>query len=255
MNTVTVKNIILGEGRPKICVPLVAEHSDGLRTALAGLENAAFDIVEFRADFFSEAGNTAFIMERLRETRQALPDTPLLFTFRRAEEGGCCPMPQEGYFSLVQTAIRSGLIDIIDIELFAGEDNVKATVALAKANGVAALLCNHDFDKTPPKEEIIGRLKTMQDWGADICKIAVMPQSAADVAVLLDATQTMFHRYAQQPLITMAMGKLGAVSRLAGETFGSAITFGSAGKPSAPGQIDSNDLRFILDILSGHTPE
>ena len=80
-------------------------------------------------------------------------------------------------------------------------------------------------------------------------------KSAADVAVLLDATQTMFHRYARQPLITMAMGKLGAVSRLAGETFGSAITFGSAGKPSAPGQIDSNDLHFILDILSGHTPE
>ncbi|MDO5073529.1 MAG: type I 3-dehydroquinate dehydratase [Neisseria animaloris] len=251
MNTVKIKNTVLGAGSPKICVPLVAKDSDGLQTALAGLQGLTFDVVEFRADFLERAADGGYIMECLREVRAALPDTPLLFTFRRAEEGGECPVPPEVYFSLVQAAIRSGLTDIIDIELFAGEAEVKETVALAKANGVAALLCNHDFDKTPPKEEIIGRLKTMQDWGADICKIAVMPQSAADVLVLLDATQTMFNRYARQPLVTMAMGRLGVVSRLAGETFGSAMTFGSAGTASAPGQIGANDLRFILNVLAG----
>ncbi|MCS4534628.1 type I 3-dehydroquinate dehydratase [Neisseria montereyensis] len=251
MNTVTVKNLTLGDGIPKIAVPLVAEDSDGLKAALADIRRADFDILEFRADFFKEARNADYIIERLRETRQALPDTPLLFTFRRAEEGGSCPMPESAYFNLIQTAISSGLIDMIDIELFAAADQVKETVAIAKAQGIAVLMCNHDFDNTPPKAEIIGRLKTMQDWGADICKIAVMPHSPADVLVLLDATQTMFQEYAVQPLVTISMGKLGIISRLAGATFGSAITFGTAGKASAPGQIGADDLRFILNTLSG----
>ncbi|OSI18819.1 3-dehydroquinate dehydratase [Neisseria dentiae] len=251
MNTVKIKNTVLGEGSPKIAVPLVAKDSDGLQAALQDLQGLSFDVVEFRADFLERAADAGYVMDCLRQVREALPDTPLLFTFRRAEEGGECPVSQEVYFALVQAAIRSGLADIVDIELFAGDAEVKETVALAKAQGVAALLCNHDFYETPPKEDIIARLQTMQDWGADICKIAVMPQSPADVLVLLDATQTMFGRYAKQPLVTMAMGKIGVISRLAGETFGSAMTFGAAKKASAPGQINANDLRVILNILAG----
>ncbi|WP_373746792.1 type I 3-dehydroquinate dehydratase [Neisseria dentiae] len=251
MNTVKIKNTVLGEGSPKIAVPLVAKDSDGLQAALQDLQGLSFDVVEFRADFLERAADAGYVMDCLRQVRAALPDTPLLFTFRRAEEGGECPVSQEVYFGLVQAAIRSGLADIVDIELFAGDAEVKETVALAKAQGVAALLCNHDFYETPPKEDIIARLQTMQDWGADICKIAVMPQSPADVLVLLDATQTMFDRYAKQPLVTMAMGKIGVISRLAGETFGSAMTFGAAKKASAPGQINANDLRAILNILAG----
>ncbi|WP_373706852.1 type I 3-dehydroquinate dehydratase [Neisseria dentiae] len=251
MNTVKIKNTVLGEGSPKIAVPLVAKDSDGLQAALQDLQGLSFDVVEFRADFLERAADAGYVMDCLRQVRAALPDTPLLFTFRRAEEGGECPVSQEVYFGLVQAAIRSGLADIVDIELFAGDTEVKETVALAKAHGVAGLLCNHDFYETPPKEDIIARLQTMQDWGADICKIAVMPQSPADVLVLLDATQTMFRHYAKQPLVTMAMGKIGVISRLAGETFGSAMTFGAAKKASAPGQINANDLRVILNILAG----
>ena len=77
----------------------------------------------------------------------------------------------------------------------------------------------------------------MQRLGADICKIATMPHSPADVLTLLDATRIMAEEHADRPLITMAMGALGIVSRVSGETFGSAATFGMAGTPSAPGQI------------------
>ncbi|MBF0804283.1 MULTISPECIES: type I 3-dehydroquinate dehydratase [Neisseria] len=250
MNTVTVKNTVLGEGRPKIAVPLAAEDSDGLQSALQGLQGLPFDVAELRADFLKQAADAGYVMDCLRQVRAALPDKPLLFTFRRAEEGGRCPVAQDDYFALVQAAIRSGWADMVDIELFAGEAQVKESAALAKSHGVAALLCNHDFDATPPKEEIIARLQTMQDWGADICKIAVMPQSPADVLVLLDAAQTMFRHYAKQPLVAVAMGKMGVISRLAGGTFGSAMTFGAATKASAPGQIAVNDLRTVLDILA-----
>jgi len=89
----------------------------------------------------------------------------------------------------------------------------------------------------------------MQALGADICKIAVMPRSAADVLTLLDATRIMHEEYADRPLITMSMGGLGVVSRIAGQVFGSAATFGMVGTASAPGQVDASELRALLDVL------
>ena len=89
----------------------------------------------------------------------------------------------------------------------------------------------------------------MQRLGADICKIATMPHSPAEHASLLDATRIMAEEHADRPLITMAMGALGIVSRVSGETFGSAATFGIAGNPSAPGQIPAEDLHAVLTAL------
>ena len=51
-----------------------------------------------------------------------------------------------------------------------------------------------------------------------------------------------------RPIITMSMGKLGLISRLCGEVFGSALTFGCAGQASAPGQIDAKELKAVLEI-------
>ena len=76
-----------------------------------------------------------------------------------------------------------------------------------------------------------------------------MPKSTKDVITLLSATEEMSANYAQQPIVTMSMSGMGAVSRIAGETFGSAITFGAAKKASAPGQIPVEDLRNVLKIL------
>ena len=108
-------------------------------------------------------------------------------------------------------------------------------------------MSNHDFFKTPSKEEIISRLCTMQEKGADIPKIAVMPQSKRDVLTLLSATNEMAEEH--RPIITLSMAATGIISRLAGEVFGSCLTFGAAKKASAPGQMGVNDLKTVLETL------
>ena len=82
----------------------------------------------------------------------------------------------------------------------------------------------------------------------DIAKIAVMPESTQDVEVLMDATAT-FTKYASVPAIAMSMGELGLASRTTGERFGSAVTFGTAGKASAPGQLPATELKEILETV------
>ncbi len=76
-----------------------------------------------------------------------------------------------------------------------------------------------------------------------------MPESPRDVLTLLAATERYVTTKGVRPAITMAMGPLGLVTRLAGETFGSSVTFGAVGSRSAPGQIDATALRGVLDVI------
>ena len=115
------------------------------------------------------------------------------------------------YFELNRFVIQSGLVDLVDLELFSSEAEVIELIAEAKENNVKVVLSSHDFFRTPPKEEIVARLVKMQGIGADITKIAVMPQSEEDVLTLLAATLEMKKAKADRPCITMSMGKYGVI--------------------------------------------
>ena len=138
---------------------------------------------------------------------------------------------------------------MIDVEAFTGDDYVKEIIEAAHKNNVKVVASNHDFGKTPAKEDLVYRLRKMQDLGADIPKIAVMPQNKKDVLTLLSATEAMANDYADRPIITMSMAGTGLISRLCGEVFGSAATFGAVGKVSAPGQMNAKDLGTILTLI------
>ena len=66
MKPVIIKNIEIGKGLPKIAVPLVAANTQELEQALRVLKETAFDIIEFRADFFQAALNADFYCRAIR---------------------------------------------------------------------------------------------------------------------------------------------------------------------------------------------
>ena len=176
-----------------------------------------------------------------------------MFTFRTKKEGGEAHIEPENYIALNEAAAQSGFVDLIDVELFLGEEIVRRLVAVAHACEVKVIASNHDFAKTPKQEDILQRLCNMQQLDADILKIAVMPQNKADVLKLLTATEEMYTKYADRPIVTMSMGADGLISRLSGEFFGSAITFGAIGKASAPGQMPVEQLAQILAQIHAGT--
>lgn len=249
MNTVKIRNIELGAGIPKICIPIVEHTRKEILTAAALIRETTADIVEWRADWYADIFDHEKAIETLRSLREILGERPLLFTFRTSKEGGEKSIAADAYVDLNRQIAGSGLADLIDVELFTGDDAVLQIIGTAHSHGVKVIISNHDFQKTPDKEVLISRLCRMQELGADISKIAVMPQSRKDVLTLLSATEEMTSRYADRPIITMSMGGTGVISRLCGEVFGSALTFGTAGKASAPGQIPVNELREVLSIL------
>lgn len=249
MKTVTVRNLVIGEGAPKIIVSLMGKDIATVKTEALAYRDADFDILEWRVDHFADVSSIDAVLEAARTIRDVMSDKPLLFTFRSAKEGGEQALSVADYIALNRAAVDSGLVDMIDLELFTGDEQVKATVEYAHAKQVLVIMSNHDFHKTPAAEEIIQRLRKMQELGADIPKIALMPQNKTDVLTLLSATLEMQEHYADRPIITMSMAKTGVISRLAGEVFGSAATFGAVKKASAPGQISVSDLRSVLTIL------
>lgn len=249
MNPVIVRNIKIGEGIPKICVPIVGVTEEDILKEAHSLVEVPMDLVEWRADWYEDVFDFEKVKEVLAKLRGVLGETPILFTFRTAKEGGEKAIEESVYLALNQMVSETGNTDLIDVELFSGEQVVKQMVETAHKNDVKVIASNHDFQKTPSQEEIVKRLQSMQELGADILKIAVMPQTKKDVLTLLSATEEMVTNYAGQPVVTMSMSGKGVISRLAGEAFGSAMTFGAAKKASAPGQVPVEELAQVLDII------
>ena len=254
MNTETnswveVRGVRIGEGIPKICVPIVGTTRDEILAAAKSFESVKKDVVEWRADWFNGVFDFAQVEAVMTELRQVLGNTPVLFTFRTANEGGEKAIEPAAYAELNKRAAATGLIDLVDVEAFTGDEVVRDIIESAHESGVVVVASNHDFEKTPEKDEIVRRLRKMQELGADIPKIAVMPQSRKDVLTLLSATEEMASKYADRPIITMSMSATGLISRLCGECFGSALTFGAVGKSSAPGQMNASDLSEILNLI------
>ena len=249
MNTVKVRDIEIGAGAPKIIVPIVGVTKNDIIEEAKTFHSIPVDVVEWRVDWFDDVFATEKVLETAKELQEVLKDIPVLLTFRTSKEGGEKEISVSDYAALNIAAAQSGYVDLIDVEAFTGDDVVKTIIDAAHKAGVKVIASNHDFFKTPEKDEIIRRLRMMQDFGADIPKMAVMPTCKQDVLTLLSATLEMSEKYADRPIITMSMAGTGVVSRLTGETFGSALPFGAASKASAPGQIVVNELKQVLDII------
>lgn len=249
MYPVKVRNVEIGSGIPKICVPIVEVTREKILSSAADIIRIGADVVEWRADWYEDIFDFTKAEETLKELRKVLGETPLLFTFRTVKEGGEKQAAADIYVDLNIKTIETGYADLVDVEIFTGDEAVKRVVKTAHGRGVKVIASNHDFQKTPEKEEIVSRLCRMQELGADIPKIAVMPRNKKDVLTLLAATEEMVSVHADRPIITMSMAGAGVISRLCGEVFGSALTFGSAGKASAPGQMKAEDLRTVLELL------
>lgn len=249
MNTVKIRDIEIGAGAPKIIVPIVGVTKEDIIEEAKTFDSIPIDVVEWRVDWFEGVFDFAKVEDVLKDLREVLGNIPLLMTFRTSKEGGEKAIEADAYAELNKKAAATGLVDLVDVEAFTGDEVVKDIIEGAHAYGVKVVASNHDFDKTPDKDDIVGRLVKMQELGADIPKIAVMPQCKKDVLTLLEATREMAEEHADRPIITMSMAGTGLISRLCGEVFGSALTFGAVGKASAPGQMNASDLREILTLI------
>ncbi len=245
-----IKGCKIGEGRPKLIAPTTSKTPDDLYATVkkfAGM--APLDMIEVRIDYLGKL-QPAQYAEITRNAYKAAGNKIVLVTLRNGTDGGPFVADDKYYGDVYRAVIESGAADIIDLELFRDAAMIRALVKAAHAKGIKVIISDHEFKFTPDEGEIVRRLLLEQEFGADILKIAVMALSPEDALTVMSATAKMRHYYTDRPMLTMAMGKWGVLTRITGEGFGSDLTFASVGgKASAPGQIPAEDCLTVLETL------
>lgn len=242
-----LRGVTVGAGRAKIAASLCAASPPALLEEADRLVAAGADIAEWRVDHLLEADPKAPVGQVPAALRPRLGELPLIVTLRSAREGGRVELDDARYADAVTAALQHGGADAVDLEL-ARADVLTGLVGAAREAGARVVVSHHDLTGTPSAEQIVDRLAAMVDVGADVAKVAVTAHGPDDLLVLLTATRTAAQRL-PVPVVTMAMGPVGLVSRLCGEVFGSSITFGALDAPSAPGQIDIARLRDVVGLV------
>lgn len=237
---------VLGDGTPKICVPLVGKTDAEILQEAKAIREAKPDLAEWRVDFYDKVTDDAAVADMLPRVKEALGEVPLLFTFRTKQEGGNRAITAEDYSSLNLLAARSGKTVLIDVEIdMLGSETLIPEIQAAGGHVIAS---HHNFSSTPSYVFMTDKLCEMDEKGADVVKLAVMPQSEMDVLRLMQTTVQMKEK-TEKPVVTMSMSALGAISRISGALTGSALTFATLGAASAPGQIPLHEMRQILEQM------
>jgi 3-dehydroquinate dehydratase-1 len=246
---ITVKGKVIGGVDPLICLPLVAETKADLLDQATDLTALAPDLLEWRIDGYGMVADIGDSLQTLTELRAAIGEIPLIFTCRIDAEGGILKIDQQVRLELITEAVRTAAVDIIDVEMCNEQSFIDRVIEATQRDDAKLIFSYHNFDQTPDEGFIHAKLVEARDLGADIAKVAVMPNNYGDVLTLLSATLKARTEGLGIPIVTMAMGPGGAVTRLAGGLFGSDITFAIGKEASAPGQIPIGALRKAMDVL------
>lgn len=238
----------------KTIVPITAKTKEqALAQAQVIANTADADLAEFRIDLLSFASDTKQVIALGHELKKILGNKPMIATIRTKNEGGQLEISDADYGKTYQAYLKNPFMDWLDVEMFRDQKVVSEIVQKAHQKKVLIVMSNHDFQKTPSQDEIEKRLLKQDQMGADVLKIAVMPKSKQDVFTLMNATLKVSQQ-TTKPLLTMSMGQLGTISRVATANMGGSYSFGMIGQASAPGQIDVTKLKQILQTVQPTNP-
>jgi len=236
-------------GRPLICTSVTGKTRSSILGEMAAIVPKAPDLIEWRVDLFEGVGDIATVIDLATEIKAAAHAIPIVFAFRTINEGGGANALNEAdILKLYVAACASRCVDIIDYEMSNASTNVAMLRQVSASNGVTMIMSYHNHETTPDREELMGQFSHAERLGADVAKVVVMPRSAADVVSLLEVTQTA-DSLGGIPVVAVAMGGVGALSRVFGWMFGSTVTFAAGKSRPAPGQMSIKELRSVLNSV------
>lgn len=246
--TVRLKDVVLGEGMPKICVPVMGRSIDEICMAAQRAADAGADVIELRIDSLDASPDAQTAVDVCSAVRGAAGEIPLLFTMRTARDGGAGSSDVQAYEALLTAVAAAGACDAIDCELSVGDEAFLRIVRAAHDAGIAVVGSSHEFGAIGDMNRAAQWLHRQAALGADVVKAAVMTKTREEA---LEAALALTRAGGQiaAPMIAIAMGPAGVLTRIGGACMGSCLTFGTAGEASAPGQIDAVKLRLALEII------
>jgi len=213
----------------KIAIPIFEKNKKNVIDVANDCIKKGADILELRIDGLKDP-TSKIVNELIDEI-----NFPIIATNRIQSEGGSFKISEDERINLLINCADK--VDFIDIELQSDDSYIEKI----KNTGVKTIVSYHDFYKTPELDEIFYIVKKQKELG-DIAKVAFMPIDLDDtlkiLAILSHCKDT----------IAISMGELGSYTRVMASKFNSPITFAAGRDPTAPGQIDIETMKSLLNI-------
>ncbi len=221
--------------RPEICLSLNCKTLGEIKTDISQYGEFC-QIIEWCADKMENGGNytkEAFIKDA--ESVKALCGNKKMIIDYKGEE------------NMTNKIMRWSMevADIIDID--AGNAELERLVREARRKKVKTLISYHVFERMLSKNEIAEQFLKMEKKGGDILKIACFAVKEVDTYAVLEGAAAYSQLKGSKPIVAIAMGEEGQVSRICAGEFGSVISYACGEKPTAPGQFNARQLSKYMD--------
>ncbi len=263
-----------------LCVPILFDDPAQAIASAREARDRGADVVEYRVDsyFTGDASVMSAQTAAILSLVKASP-LPCIVTCRPVLEGGQYDGPDDARISLLEhlgsasfpagtgptdeaAASADSPPAYIDVELatYARSANIKQKINLAvdhpsQVRDVSSglILSVHDFHTRPP--DLIRRIEQMYaEPAARIVKVAYRARSLRDNLELLDILAEVRQRASVlgKPMIALAMGPFGLMSRVLAPKFDAFLTFASLRRNSAtaPGQPVIDELLDLYRFRS-----
>lgn len=197
------------------------------------------DLIEWRADFLEKDE----ILKVAPAIFEKFAGRELLFTLRTKQEGGNIQLSDEEYVTLIKDVAHLYQPDYVDFEYFSHKEKFEEMLEFPNL-----VLSYHNFNETP--ENMMEILSELTSLTPKAVKVSVMAHSEQDVLDLMNYTRGFKTLNPEQEFVTISMGKVGKISRIASDLTGSSWSFACLDEATAPGQISLSNMKKIRDILN-----
>ena len=135
MSCVNIRGCRIGEGRPKVILPIVERTEAAILEKAAQFSTLLADCVEWRADWFEGFQSPAAIARCVQKLRVVLRDKLLLVTFRTKAEGGEQALSHPEYLAFLSLILDTDCAVLLDIEFFSAGKRLPQWIAQAGGAG------------------------------------------------------------------------------------------------------------------------
>lgn len=228
--------------KPSLCIPIAARDSEDLDRQIEYVRVISPDFVEFRGDYYPKDG----CIEALKQIATELSGIPVIFTFRKKDEGGICELEESERKEIILSAISSGYASILDIEESTKSDDLRDVIDVSRKEGVLVMMSFHDMRTIPPGDIIKEKIENMSRMGADIIKIAVTPRNKKAAFDFIEIMRGI-KQITDIPVVIVTMGQHGLFLRLFGWVLESPIVYAAGLVRTAPGQPPAQYVKWLID--------
>jgi 3-dehydroquinate dehydratase/shikimate dehydrogenase len=191
-------------------------------------------LVEVRLDYLARAPD----FKRLLADKPC----PLVATVRRVDDGGRWSGSEDARLALLRQAIVSGF-DWVDLE-------TEVANKIPRFGKTRRIVSYHNMREVPADLETIHQSMCQQD--ADVVKLAVRATQIGDAIRVLNLMKN-----PAKPTIALALGDLGAPTRVLGARLGAPFTYATFNKDRgiAPGMFSFDEMRrtFFYEQINADT--